>query len=86
MKKLFKKLLSDIWNNRIPSFIWPGMLTMWAIFERIAAGLGIGKYLELATSSNNILPELLFISLGGSVGLKWVKNAYAGRATSDTDS
>lgn len=75
--KVLKKLAKEIWANNVPSFIWPGMITVYALFERAMAGFGVQKFVELTTHSNNIIPELLFISLGGSVGLKWVKNRAA---------
>jgi hypothetical protein len=44
-----------------------------ALLGWVLAGFGVGEFMTLATSGNNYIVELLFVSLGGFVTNKWVK-------------
>lgn len=67
------KQTKNFWKEGVPGWVYPATITIYALTERVLAGLGIGSFLDLANSANNWLPELLLVSLGGTLGWKTVK-------------
>lgn len=70
----------DIWNEGLPAFVWPSLITLYSLAERILAGFKIGAFFELNTSPNNYLPQVLGIVLSGYIGNSWMKKAEARKA------
>lgn len=63
----------NFWKEGVPGWVYPAIITIYALTERVLAGSGVGSFLALANSANNWLPELLLVSLGGTLGWKTVK-------------
>lgn len=75
-----KNLSGNGFRNGPPGWIYPSGITIYALMERILGGLDVGKFYDLANSPSNWLPELLAISLAGTLGYrgyrKYVNTKY----------
>lgn len=63
----------NLWKEGVPGWVYPATITIYALTERVLAGLKVGSFLDLANSANNWLPELLLVSLSGTLGWRTVK-------------
>ena len=63
----------NLWREGLPGWVWSAMITIYALTERTLGGFGYKRFYDLATSGNNWLPELLMISLTGTLGYKSFK-------------
>lgn len=76
--KLAKRLARELWDKGLPGHIFGPLILVVAIVSHLLAGLGVGKFMELINAPGNYIVELYFISLGGTIGLKWVKKDGSG--------
>lgn len=72
-EKQVSKKARTLWQEGIPGWCYPSGITLVALLGWVLAGFGVGEFMTLATSGNNYIVELLFVSLGGFVTNKWVK-------------
>ena len=77
----------DLWAEGLPAFVWPSLITLYSLVERVLAGFKVGAFFELNTSPNNYLPQVLGIVLSGFIGNSWMKKSEARKAApADTKS
>ena len=76
-KAKIKQVANSLWVNGLPGHIFPPLLLGYAVLERVLGGFSVGHFYDLANSDHNIMTELFFISMGGTVGMKWVKGKVA---------
>lgn len=68
-----EKPTRSLWREGLPGWVWPALVTIYALTERTLGSFGIKRFFEMATSPSNWLPEFLLISLTGTLGWKSVK-------------
>lgn len=70
---LLKKLARKVYKEGFPGWIFSFAVFLVALVGWTLAGFGVGEFMTLVTSKDNYIITLYFISLGGTLGNKWVK-------------
>ena len=75
----------DLLAEGLPAYVWPSLITLYSLLERVLAGFKVGSFFELNTSPNNYLPQVLGIVLSGYIGNSWMKKAEARKASTSSE-
>lgn len=73
-----KRALKYLWENGAPGHIFSPMVLSAILTITFLAGFKVASFFELITHPGFPLVEVYLISLGGTVGLKFVKGRQAG--------
>lgn len=68
-----KKIVRELYKNGLPGHIFSPLILAAILTVTFLAGFKVASFFELITHPQFPLVEVYFVSLGGAIGLKWVK-------------